>query len=455
MELSKEQNEAFNKYLEGKNIFITGPGGVGKSAIIKLIYEHSNKNNKNISVTALTGCAAVLLNCKARTIHSWSGIGIGNKTTEQIINKISKNKNLKKSWKTTDILVIDEISMMSLKVFELLDIIGRTIRLNSDPFGGIQLIFSGDFHQLPPIGDKNDPDSIKFCFESSRWNQIFDYDCQIEFKQIFRQKDDIYIDILTQLRNGKMKKKLYEILLTRVNSELKEDLIIEPTKLLPTRNQVETINNNKMSSLNTESKEYNIQFHEDLNDINFLEKKTKLSYGKEDIKNEVEYMMNNILCEKKLTLKVGAQVMCVINMQYEDSNELMLCNGSQGIVIGFCRSTGFPIVKYSNGRIITMKKHVWSSDKIPCVGISQIPLILAWALTIHKSQGSTLDAAEIDVGNKIFECGQTYVALSRVKSLEGLYLSSFDISKIKINQKVKNYYDNLSKFVNNKITIQL
>jgi len=136
--------------------------------------------------------------------------------------------------------------------------------------------------------------------------------------------------------------------------------------------------------------------------------------------------------------------MCIINIQLP--NDEMICNGSQGIVTRFCPTTNFPFVKYNNGIEMVMSKHVWPSENIPGIGVSQVPLILAWALTIHKSQGATLDTAEIDVGSGIFECGQTYVALSRVKSLSGLYLTSFDVRRIKINSKVKEYYDSLTLF---------
>jgi ATP-dependent DNA helicase PIF1 len=133
--------------------------------------------------------------------------------------------------------------------------------------------------------------------------------------------------------------------------------------------------------------------------------------------------------------------MCIINVQSDRGLEV--CNGSQGIITGFCEITGFPRVKYNNGIVMVMSRHVWVSEKIPGVGVSQVPIILAWALTIHKSQGATMDVAEIDVGSGIFECGQTYVALSRVKSLEGLYLTSFDARRIRINKKVNQIYENL------------
>jgi ATP-dependent DNA helicase PIF1 len=138
--------------------------------------------------------------------------------------------------------------------------------------------------------------------------------------------------------------------------------------------------------------------------------------------------------------------MCIVNIKSADGESIDVCNGSQGIVVGFCTYSGLPRVKYNNGIEMTMARHMWISEKIPGICVSQIPLILAWALTIHKSQGATMDAAEIDVGSGIFECGQTYVALSRVKSLDGLYLTSFDAKKIRINKKVKDYYESLTTF---------
>jgi ATP-dependent exoDNAse (exonuclease V) alpha subunit len=137
--------------------------------------------------------------------------------------------------------------------------------------------------------------------------------------------------------------------------------------------------------------------------------------------------------------------MCIINIK-SDQGDVLICNGSQGIIIDFCPTSGYPKVKYNNGIEMIMMRHIWESDKICGIGVSQVPLILSWALTIHKSQGATLDAAEIDVGSGIFECGQTYVALSRVKSLDGLYLTSFDAKRIRINKKVKEYYEALTLF---------
>jgi len=444
MELSREQQIAYDKYIQGHNIFITGPGGSGKTALIRKIYENAIHRFKDIHVTALTGCAAVLLNCKAKTLHSWAGIGLGNGTIEQLVTKIKKNKFSKAIWKKTDILVVDEVSMLSLKLFTLLNEIGKSVRGNNKPFGGIQLVFAGDFYQLPPVGDNSEPDTQRFCFESDEWNFIFHRDCQIQLVKIFRQTDEMYSSILNQIREGKIKRKANDLLLQYVGRVYDSNLVVEPTKLYPTRNKVEQINNFKMSSLQTEEKEYNVKYIKDL-EMTKTERTVRLEFGEKEIQVELDFLSGNLICDKNIKAKIGAHVMCVINIKSSEGDTL-ICNGSQGIITSYCEFTGFPRVKYNNGVELVMARHTWASDKIPGIGISQVPLILAWALTIHKSQGATLDVAEIDVGSGIFECGQTYVALSRVKSLDGLYLTSFDAKRIRINKKVKEFYEELSNY---------
>ena len=440
MQFSQEQQLAFDKYIQGNNIFITGPGGTGKSSLIKYIYQDACRKGINIHVCALTGCAAVLLECKAKTIHSWGGIGLGNGTIEQIITKINKNKYAKSNWKKTNILIIDEVSMMSHKLFEILDGVGKKIRKNSKPFGGIQLLFSGDFYQLPPVGNNDEIETTEFCFQSPLWNQTFTLDNHIQLIKIFRQSDPIYQKILNQVREGRIKKSTNIALLNNVG---RSDIIngnVKPTKLFPTRNQVDNINIAEMNNLEGKEIEYKVKYHNDL-EMTAMERMRRLEISREQIKTELTYLKGNLRCDEILKLKIGAQVMCIVNIQLE--NDDILCNGAQGIVIKIDEQ-GFPVVRYRNGYEMVMTNHVWPSETIPGIGVSQVPLILAWALTIHKSQGSTLDVAEIDAGRSIFECGQTYVALSRVKGLEGLYLTSFDVSKIKINKKVQEFYANLS-----------
>jgi ATP-dependent DNA helicase PIF1 len=186
------------------------------------------------------------------------------------------------------------------------------------------------------------------------------------------------------------------------------------------------------------------------------ERLQRTQFTPEQIKNELQFLKSNLRCDEIIKLKIGSQVMCIVNIEL--SNGEMLCNGSQGIVVRFSQE-GVPVIRFSrantssnttdnsntsNSFEITMNYHIWPSENIPGIGVSQLPLILAWALTIHKAQGATLDVAEIDAGSNIFECGQTYVALSRVKSLEGLYLTSYDPKKIRINKKVQEFYQGIS-----------
>lgn len=441
--LSIDQENAFELFKQGHNIFITGPGGSGKTFLIKKIYDWCNENRKLIQVCALTGCAAVLLNCSARTIHSWGGIGLGNGDPDKIIQYVSGNKFKRNNWLSVKVLVIDEVSMMSSKLLTILDGIAKKVRKSDAPFGGIQIVFSGDFYQLPPVGNKNDPESSEFCFENSLWNQLFNY--EIELKHIFRQTDQSYSDVLNQIREGILTKKGYNLLLSRC-IPCKDDTL-KPTKILPRKDIVNKINESEMALLDTDEFTYSMQVIEDL--PSHLSSRSTLYKNKlnhEQIQATIELFKNNLMAEKTLTLKVGSQVMCIINLETEGTRPIV--NGSRGVVTGFSEN-GLPIVKYKSGIEQVMNYHVWEmeGEELKGYSVRQIPLILAWAITIHKSQGTTLDLAEIDIGNGIFECGQSYVALSRVKNIEGLYLSSFNPTKIKVNKKAQEYYSRFKKSI--------
>ena len=430
MELSPEQNKAFELFKSGKNIFISGPGGTGKSALIKHIYQYViDETKKNIQICALTGFAATQINNKATTLHAWAGIGLGTGDLESNLKKIRRVSIKKGNWLNAQILIVDEVSQMSLKLFNLLNAIGKRIRRNKNDFGGIQLVFVGDFYQIPPVGDEEDPSTGQYCFESEDWETIFPKENCIVLEKIFRQSDESFCKLLNQIREGKISKKNFEILKSRVNVPLQNDQEIIPTKLFPTRKQVDQVNTKEMMKLNCNGKSFQMKYTPDKN----LEE--------EECMKLLKFSCKNIAVPETIFLKIGSQVMNVVNMETGRGNRLV--NGSLGIVTGFQETTGYPIVKFNEGFEEAIKPYTWVNEINQNMSVSQIPLILAWALTIHKAQGTTLDMAEINIGKDIFEVGQTYVALSRVKSIEGIYLKDFDPSKIKIHNKVKNFYSNL------------
>lgn len=453
-ELSLEQKEAMSAYAAGKNIFLTGPGGSGKTELIKRMVAFSQAQGKKVQVCALTGCASVLLNCHAKTVHSWAGIGLAAAPNEEIVKKINGNKYKKNNWTVPNILIIDEISMMSLKLFDLLDLIGRRVRSSpGSSFGGLQLVFSGDFYQLPPVG--NTPETSAFCFESANWKSTFP--CIIQLKTIFRQTDPQYTKILNQVRVGKLYKSSLECLMTHVDKPL--PATFKPTILLPRRKDAELINASEMAKLTSVGKTYKrlraqeseLATASSSNHNNkWKPKKIAEVVGNNtteiQLENEYNFLVNNIIADEELVLKIGAQVMCIANIDTgmeasgasDNNNNNIIVNGSQGIVVDF--NGELPVILFNNGVKRIIGYHIWASEVHPSVGVKQIPLIHAWAITIHKSQGVTLDMAQIDAGSNIFECGQTYVALSRVKSLAGLYLTALNPQKIRVNHKVQQFY---------------
>jgi ATP-dependent DNA helicase PIF1 len=446
--LTPEQRDIFENFKRGNNIFMTGPGGCGKTFLIHHLHKWCIDNYKQIQVCALTGCAAVLLHCQAKTIHSWAGIGLANGNVEDVIHRVVTSKYKKRNWGITDVLIIDEVSMMSHKLLSILDGIARRIKNPRKPFGGMQIVFSGDFYQLPPVGDKDDNTTQQFCFENPIWDELFHN--QIELKHVFRQENETYANILNQIREGTLTKTAYNMLQSRCISweteQNENNSGIRPTKLLPRRVDVNKINETEMNSLDGEIKIFTMKEVETTPTEQSMRERI-LETSRDTIMKEKEALKNSIMAEKSLTLKINSQVMCIANIDNDDvPSHRRIVNGSRGVVVAFTPDKeGLPIVKFRSGFTRVINPYIWESESLKGIGIQQLPLMLAWAITIHKAQGATLDLAEIDIGNGIFECGQTYVALSRVKDISGLYLSSFNPQKIKIHKKVKDYYQRFRK----------
>ena len=450
MELvNREQKVIFDKYKNKENVFLTGPGGTGKSFLIKTIVKDAELNERKVQVCALTGCASILLNCKATTLHRFAGFGLANKPINEVVEEIFKKKYKLRNWFKLECLIIDEVSMMSLKLLLILDAIGRKVYNKPEvPFGGLQVIFSGDFYQLPPVKSQDEEkEASMFCFEHSLWNELFPLENQVVLKSIFRQEEAQFLKVLKYVRQGRITNTTKASLESRLfkASQLEE---IRKSKVItiinPYKKDADLINNRSYKELgDVEKRSYNIKFlknsskkKESLED----ELNNLLIASNSSLKQDYEFLANNIMAEKSLELKVGTHVMCIANVDLNSENQI--ANGSQGIVVGF--EMGLPLVKFNNiEKPMLVGPFVWNSESNKNVSVSQIPLIYAWAITIHKAQGVTLDAAIMDIGKNIFEYGQTYVALSRVKTLEGLYLTSFDYSKIAANPKVKKFYGDI------------
>jgi len=413
--LNEEQQAVLDQVFERKNVFCTGPGGTGKTFVIKELRRQLEEKGKIVAVTSLTGTAAVLIS--GQTIHSWSGIGIGTRSVDDYFEFIRKcQPKVREAWRRTDVLIIDEISMMSDEIFEKLDLLGQKLRWNEKPFGGLQIICLGDFYQLPPI-------NAKFVFESSVWNKTLDV--VVTLDQIYRQKDPIFQNMLNEIRQGVVSDETDRLLRSRLGLDFSKEEV-QPTKVFAQRNMVDSINKYSLDALENEIFTYTV-----------TTKKGKLTLT-EPMQKAIEKMDTNAGYVNNLILKVGAQVMLKINLNVD----LGLVNGRIGIV----KSCGpsYVNVLFKGDRFeTTIKCHEWVLEDYKKVARVQIPLVLAYAINIHNSQGSTLDSAYIDIGSNVFEYNQSYVALSRVKSLDALYLHSYSRHAIRAHPKVLAYYESL------------
>lgn len=407
--MNTEQYNAFDAIKNGKNIFLTGPAGTGKSFVINELKKWAINNNKKFAITALTGCAAVLIG--GRTLHSTLGLGLGDKPIDILVHKMKRcNKAQYVRLQALDLLVIDEVSMMSDELMEKASQILSIIRNNPKPFGGLQVVLAGDMCQLGPVFGN-------FCFISSVWKDTIDEVCILS--TIVRQSgDEMFQKILHYLRKGKCTKKIFDKLMKCHNTQFPED--IKPTKLYSKRANVDKINHNEYNALVAAGAIERIY--------------TTTATSAIPHKAEAAMMWaTQVGLPMQINLCIGCQVVITCNLDQESG----IINGTRGVVADVGPE---PIVKLLDGREITikMKKTKDESEKLE---VEYLPLKYAWCLTVHSAQGMTLDAAEIDLGKSIFAHGQAYTALSRVKNLKSVRITSLDSHSFIIDPLVKQLYN--------------
>ncbi|OJD34332.1 mitochondrial dna helicase [Diplodia corticola] len=470
--LSEEQTHVLNLVVnEGKSVFFTGSAGTGKSVLLREIIAALKKKyireSERVAVTASTGLAAC--NIGGVTLHSFSGIGLGNAPVEELVKKIKRNQKHKHRWMRVKVLIVDEVSMIDGDLFDKLEAIARNLRNNGRPFGGIQVIITGDFFQLPPVPEKNKV--AKFAFDANTWNTVIEH--TIGLTHIFRQKDPVFAGMLNEMREGRLSPSSIEAF-KQLNRPLESESGLEATELFPLRQQVEEANRRRMTVLHGDVRTYEAKDGGTIQD-----------------KTQRDRILANCMAPEAIQLKKGAQVMLIKNM------DETLVNGSLGRVIGFMNEAMFdsyqqneeqylgissannpddpeermlleqrrrakitdmlnassqlyPVVRFTlpdgTMRDLLCQRESWKNE-LPngevVASRSQVPLILAWALSIHKAQGQTLERVKVDLG-RVFEKGQAYVALSRATNMAGLQVMNFDPKKVNAHERVRSFYTSLS-----------
>ena len=424
--MSKE--DILNSFFKGNNIYISGRAGSGKSVILKEIYKKCKETlpNDSVYITSTTGISAY--NIGGRTLHSWAGVVLPSyvrdphKFLKSCVKRILLDFQKKKRWKNTKVLLIDEISMLGASYLELLNAIAKEIRNNNLPFGGIKIVASGDFLQLPPVNDV-------FCFESDVWSDLKfkNFNLQTEW----RFDDPTYANILKRARVGELNKVDLDLLKSRLVKNFKMDDIF-PTILYPRNEDVEKINKDKLDSIPIDA-----VIFKSLDKV--IDKETGVEV-KSKIPDEIS---NEFICETMVKLKVNAQVMLIANLDVSNG----LTNGSRGIVKEI-KAEGV-LVKFINGVEVMINSYTFEIDDDDYKYTrTVIPLKLAYAISIHKSQSLTVDCILVDVGYKIFCSGQAYVALSRCRNLNSLYISSILQNKIYADETALEYEMKMLECVN-------
>jgi hypothetical protein len=395
------QKEALDILKTGRNVFLTGAAGSGKTYVLREYIDYLKGLDADLGITASTGIAATHMG--GVTIHSWSGIGIRDSLDKSDLQEIAEKKHIKNKLKRTSVLIIDEISMLHHFRLDLIDRVVREVKNSSEPFGGMQVVFCGDFFQLPPVRRVSDPEAF-FAYHSDAWKSLNLKVCYLSEQH--RQSDVEYLKILNDIRGNSVSDKTMEILKTRFDKKAAD----EPTKLYSHNKNVDTENESELVKISGRVFEYEMQ-----------------ERGRKSL---VEALKKSCLAPENLRLKEGAKVMFVKN-NFEEG----YVNGTLGVVV----KCGYEEIKVKtfSGKIIDVERESWriEEDGKSRAEIIQYPLRLAWAITVHKSQGMSLDTAEVNLSDS-FERGMGYVALSRVRSLDGLFLKGLNHLALKVNEEV-------------------
>lgn len=412
------QTDALRILNAGANAFLTGAPGAGKTYVLNQFVKQARQRGASVAVTASTGIAATHLN--GQTIHSWSGVGVAQVMTDTLLKQIKTRRG--KRIRATDILVIDEISMMHAWLFDMVDQACRAVRRSPEPFGGLQVVMSGDLFQLPPVSNtRRDRELVApppelvamreryakagrnpngFVTESLVWPELNPVVCYLTEQH--RQDAGQLLDVLTDIRQGTVTDTDRQALDTRIGVEPAEDDVT--ISLYPNNRQADALNDSKLAQINEPEHGFEAE-----------------SSGQVSL---IKRLKSTMLAPEMLSLKVGAAVMALRN----DTNQQYV-NGSLGTVVDFVSTTEgeYPMVDFENGHTVIMQPAAWEmmDGETVLASVKQVPLRCAWAITIHKSQGMTLDRARMDL-RRTFAPGMGYVALSRVESMDGLYLDGIN-----------------------------
>ena len=411
IKLNIEQQLAFDEFKTGKNIFLTGPAGTGKSVTLKKIIEHCEFSALKYGVTATTGTAAFLIGGK--TLHSYLGLGLAKESAEEIFKFVRyKLKHVADKIRALNVLIIDEISMLDKELLEKISAYLSLLRRNSSPFGGIQIVLTGDFCQLEPVNGE-------YCFLSDLWKTI-------NLKTIYLHKlvrqdgDTEFQKMLSKLRYGRCTDKIYQRLLSLKNTEFGE---VKPTKLYP-----KNVNVDKINTL-----EYNKLIESGAKMIKY----TAILPTKAKDKEKATKWINSLELPESVEICVGAQVVLLVNLDQDNG----LVNGTRGVVIDVLSKS--VLIKRVNNTICEIPFYKTTNSEDDSLSVSYMPLKLAYALTIHRSQGMTLDAVEIDIGTNIFAAGQAYTALSRAQNLKSVRIVAVAKNSFIVNPKVLEFYEKI------------